>query len=338
MLEHITDLLIRKGYGLLDEDTEGILYRESKDCIWAVTLSFASNEDDTNAYIAIQRKIEFNLSTKFGKKVQCLHIVLAENGMFQGSEQYLIHKLSNVWLIAKDTGRLYVFDKQPVDFDNLRDEMESVLCHCIEHYKKEVAFRFTPVNTLIVIVNALVFVIITIIYGDFFATHDSDNMLAMGAMSYATIMDGAWYQIITSCFLHFGFIHLMNNMILLAYTGCELERKIGSLAYFICYMCSGIVGNLASLWYYHGQGEQVVSAGASGAIYGVIGALFVLLVVRQIKNPELSPTRLLVMIGITIYYGLTSAGVDNAAHIGGLIAGLIGGLLLSKISHYGKLE
>ena len=101
MLEHITDLLIRKGYGLLDEDTEGILYRESKDCIWAVTLSFASKEDDTNAYIAIQRKIEFNLSTKFGKKVQCLHIVLAENGMFQGSEQYLIHKLSNVWLIAR---------------------------------------------------------------------------------------------------------------------------------------------------------------------------------------------------------------------------------------------
>ena len=131
---------------------------------------------------------------------------------------------------------------------------------------------------------------------------------------------------------------MMNNMILLAYTGCELERKIGSLAYFISYMCFGIVGNLASLWYYHGQGRQVVSAGASGAIYGVIGALFVLLLVRQIKTPNLSPKRFLIMIGITIYHGLTSVGVDNAAHIGGLIAGVIGGLLLSKISHYGKLE
>lgn len=338
MLEHITDLLLRKGYVLLNDDTEGILYRECKDCVWAVTLSFASKEDDTNEYVAIQRKIEFMLSTKFCKKVQCLHIVLAENGMFQGSEQYLIDKLQNVWLIAEDIGRLYIFENQPVDFDNLRDDMESVLCHCVEHYRKEVAFRFTPVNACVLIVNALMLVIISLIHGDFFATHDSDIMLSMGAMSYATVTDGAWYQIITSFFLHFGFMHLMNNMILLAYTGCELERKIGSLAYFISYMCFGIVGNLASLWYYHGQGEQVVSAGASGAIYGVIGALFMLLVIRQIKTPNLSPTRFLIMIGITIYHGLTSTGVDNAAHIGGLVAGLIGGLLLSKISHYGKLE
>lgn len=338
MLEHITDLLLRKGYVLLNDDTEGILYRECEDCVRAITLSYASKEDDADEYIAIQRKVQFMLSTRCGKKVQCLHIVLAENGMFQGSEQHLIDKLQNVWLIARDTGRLYVFEKQPVDFDNIRDDVESVLFHCVEHYKKEVAFRFTPVNSFFVIVNALLLVIISIVYGDFFATHNSDNMLSMGAMSYATVMDGAWYQIITSFFLHFGFTHLMNNMILLAYMGCELERKIGSLAYFISYMCFGIVGNLASLWYYHGQGRQVVSAGASGAIYGVIGALFVLLLVRQIKTPNLSPKRFLIMIGITIYHGLTSVGVDNAAHIGGLIAGVIGGLLLSKISHYGKLE
>lgn len=338
MLEHITDLLLNRGYVLLDDETEGILYRECEDSIRVITLSDASGEDDTDEYIAIQRKIEFMLSSRFGRKVQCLHVVFTENGVFQDSEQHLIEKLQNVWLIAEDTGRLYIFEQQPADFDNLRGEIEGVLRHCVEHYKKEIAFRFTPVNSCILIVNVLVLIAISLIHGDLFATYDSEIMLSMGAMSYETVIDGAWYQLITSFFLHFGLVHLMNNMILLAYTGCELERKIGSLAYFIGYMCFGIVGNLASLWYYHGQGEQVVSAGASGAIYGVIGALFVVLVVRQVKTPNLSPNRFLIMIGLTIYHGCTSTGVDNAAHIGGLIAGLIGGLLLSKISHYGKLE
>lgn len=338
MLEHITDLLKQKGYVLLDDKTEGILYRECETHSYAITLSFASKEDDVDAYVAIQRKIEFTLATKLGKKVECLHIVLTKNGMFRGSEQLLIERLQNLWLIAEDTGRLYIFEKQPIDFDDLRNDLESVLCHCVEHRNNGVSFRFTPVNSCIVIINVLMVVVISLIYGDLFATYDTDVMLSVGAMSYETITNGAWYQIITSFFLHFGVTHLMNNMILLAYTGCELERRIGSFAYFVSYMCFGITGNLASLWYYHGQGEQVVSAGASGAIYGVIGALFVFLVIRQIKMPDLSPNRLLIMIGITIYHGFTSAGVDNAAHVGGLLAGVIGGLLLSKISRYGKLE
>lgn len=338
MLSHITEFLIHKGYATIDKETEGILFREDKNCVYAITLSYVDGEDDSDVYCEVQRKVEFTLATRFAKKVQCLHIVLTKDGMFEAAEQHLLEHLSNVWLIAADTGRLYIFERQPVDFDGIRNELEDVLKHCIDVYRREVAFRFTPVNSAIVILNVLAFVVITIMHGDLFATYDSNIMLRMGAMSYKTVMDGAWYQVITSFFLHFGFPHLMNNMILLAYTGCELERRVGSVTYLIMYLIFGIVGNVVSLVYYHGQGEQVVSAGASGAIYGVIGALLVLLVVRQIRSRDLSPTRIVIMVVISIYHGLASTGVDNGAHIGGLLAGIVGGFLLSKISRYGKLE
>ena len=84
--------------------------------------------------------------------------------------------------------------------------------------------------------------------------------------------------------------------------------------------------------------EYIVSAGASGAVFGVIGALFVVLLVNRTKAESMTPKRLLFMIIITIYYGMTTVGINNAAHIGGLLTGIFGGFLLSKISQYGKLK
>ena len=127
-------------------------------------------------------------------------------------------------------------------------------------------------------------------------------------------------------------------MLLLVYAGCQLEKIIGKIPYFILYIASGICGNVVSLWYYHSIGEYAVSAGASGAIFGVIGALLVVLFINRTKTAETTPKRLLFLAFITIYYGMTTIGVDNAAHIGGFICGIIGGFLLSKVSQYGKLE
>jgi len=338
LLLQIIELLMQRGYGSIDDETGGVLFRESEDKVFAVTLSYAAKDDSVEEYMLIQRRMEFMLGTRLRKKVECLHIILTEDGMFEDKENALIEHLSNVWYVARDTGRIYIFERQLTDFDNLRNELEDCLRRRAEYKKQNTAFKRTPVNIGIVITNIVVFLAIGLIYKDFFAVYNSDIMLAMGALSYETFVDGAWYQIITSFFLHFGFTHLLNNMILLTYAGCELERRIGSIPYLIIYMFSGVLGNVASLIYYHGQGEQVVSAGASGAIYGVIGALFVILVFRKSQSPSLSPMRLLVMIVLTIYHGITSVGVDNAAHIGGLLAGIVSGFLLSKILRYDKLK
>ena len=105
------------------------------------------------------------------------------------------------------------------------------------------------------------------------------------------------------------------------------------------YMLSGIVGNIASLWYYYQIGEtEIVSAGASGAVFGVVGCMAVYLFVSPSKNRNLTSRRLLAMALLTIYYGLTNVGINNAAHIGGFCFGIFGGFLLSKIFRCDKLE
>lgn len=327
-----------RGYTIVDNDVTTLWYREVEDMVYAVILSCESMKKNAEDYAVIQRRLEYILTTRFFKKVQCLHIVLTRDGMFRNAQKELLEQFENVWLVAEDTGQVYIFERQITDFDDIRRGLENTLQDFQRERKKERVHYITPVNAGIVALNIICFFLVIIINQDILAVYDADIMLSMGAQSYGTVMGGAWYQIITSLFLHFGMSHLVNNMLLLCYTGYELEKRIGSISYFFVYFASGMIGNIASLVYYHGQGEQVVSAGASGSICGVIGALLVILVIRQIRTPNLSPTRIFIMIALTIYHGITSTGVDNAAHIGGLVAGILGGFLLSKISRYDKLE
>lgn len=338
MVKQIATMLRSHGYCPLDENRPGVYIHETEQMLYMVTLNrFRSGYTCLQNYENILRQIEFMAVTRYQKPVSILNIMITENGMFEQTVYELLENMTNLWLVAKDTGRIYIFEKQLQDFDGLYEYLSTGLKYNEKSSRKARTFQFTPVNMIIVAVNIIIYLGIILLYGNTFAFYDTDFMLKMGAMSYNTVMAGQWYQIITSLFLHFGFDHLTNNMILLGYVGCELERRVGKIGYLILYFFSGIIGNVASLMYYGHVGGKVVSAGASGAIFGVIGALFVVLLVGHTKTKNLSPKRLLFMALITIYYGLTSVGVDNAAHIGGLFGGIIGGFLLSKISQYGKL-
>lgn len=335
MLERIVELLYQKGYRPLDSKDGGVLIRETDEIVYILALSTFRPELDAALYENAASRIIFNVATRYQKKVELLNLVAKESGMFQEDAMQFVEKLHNVWFIAKDTGRIYIFENQPSQFDDLYEYLDNG----IRDWKPEKnGFALTPVNMAIVALNVLCFILVIVLNGGYAATLDSDTMLRMGALSYDTFTSGKWYQIITSMFLHFGITHLFNNMILLIYAGCQLEQMVGKIRYLLLYMGSGIVGNAASLWYYHSIGEYAVSAGASGAIFGVIGALLVILAWNRTNNAETTPRRLFFLAFITIYYGMTTIGVDNAAHIGGLISGIFGGFLLSKVAQYGKLK
>ena len=168
-------------------------------------------------------------------------------------------------------------------------------------------------------------------------TEDAGFMLQHGAMYAPDIMyDGKYYELLTSIFLHFGFQHLMSNMISLGVMGWQLESVIGKIRYLIIYLISGIGGNLLSLAADMHEGEYAVSAGASGAIFGIIGALLYIAIRNYGRVGSVSGKGIVFMIVITFYYGYSNTGVDNYAHIGGLISGFLLAVILYHKS--GKRE
>lgn len=169
-------------------------------------------------------------------------------------------------------------------------------------------------------------------------TEDSTFMMEHGAMYVPYLMNGErYYTLITSMFLHFGFSHLMNNMVMLLVIGYSLEPEIGKIRFLLIYLGSGLMGNLVSAWFDVSQGSYAVSAGASGAIFGIVGALLYVAIRNHGRVGEISTRGLVLMAGLSLYYGFTAQGVDNAAHIGGLISGFLLAVLTywkHKPKHY----
>lgn len=184
-----------------------------------------------------------------------------------------------------------------------------------------------PCTVLLTIINVVVFSLLTL-QG---MTEDGMFLLEHGAMYVPrVIQDGEYYRFFTSVFLHFGFEHLMNNMVTLVLIGWNLESEIGKVKFLLIYILSGLGGNFLSAWYEVLKDDYSISAGASGAIFGVIGALLYVTMRNRGRIGEVSGRRLAFMIIISLYYGFTSSGVDNLAHIGGLVTGFVAGVLLYR--------
>ena len=181
-------------------------------------------------------------------------------------------------------------------------------------------FRKEPATIILVVLNALVFLALE--FTGF--SQDTVHMLDWGAAYTPCIVEeGETYRIFTSMFLHFGIEHLINNMLVLFVLGSRVERVIGSLRFAVIYFLGGIAGNVVSLLYDLKQGEAAVSAGASGAVFAVMGGMILVVLCNKGRLEDLSMRQILVLAVFSLYFGFTSSGVDNAAHLGGFLAGFI---------------
>ena len=109
--------------------------------------------------------------------------------------------------------------------------------------------------------------------------------------------------------------------------GSIFEKEAGKIRFLLCYFISGIGGNLLSLYWNTMHDRQIVSAGASGAIFGLMGGLFWIVFANRGRLGTLSGRGILIMVVLSLYFGFTSTGVDNLAHVGGLICGFLTALL-----------
>src|SRR5690625_3333458 len=206
--------------------------------------------------------------------------------------------------------------------DTLKDETDyykKKLAHYVsnEKRKQEDVFSYGKPRLVywLLLINILMYLYLEINGG----SESIDNLIKYGAKyNPAILMDGKWWRIVSSMFLHIGLIHLIMNMIAIYYLGVFVERIYGSFRFFIIYMLAGIGGGLASFAF-----SMNVSACASGALFGLFGALLFFGLIYKRLFFQTIGMNLLILIGINIVFGFTVPAIDNAAHIGGLITGFI---------------
>ena len=149
-------------------------------------------------------------------------------------------------------------------------------------------------------------------------------MLQHGAMYGPLVLqEREYYRLLTAVFMHFGISHIANNMLVLFVLGDNMERALGSVKYLIFYLLCGVGANVVSMAAGIHDPVPAVGAGASGAIFGVIGGLLYAVVVNHGKLEDLNTRQLVTTILFSLYFGYTSTGVDNVAHVAGLVIGIV---------------
>lgn len=227
---------------------------------------------------------------------------------------------SGHWIYNYTEGRLVIYENQPGTFFGAEKLFEP------ERVRTRQNYVFT-VNNFIILVNVVVFAVMAL-NGN---TQNTIYLYRCGGITPESLFeDHQVYRLFTSMFMHSGISHLVNNMIVLYFIGGTLEKYIGRVRYLIIYLLSGLLGGLISQIYYMAMAENVICVGASGAIFGAVGAMLTVVVVNHGRVENFTFPRLIIYVVLSIYLGFTSQGVSLSAHLGGLATGFFTALLLYR--------
>lgn len=184
--------------------------------------------------------------------------------------------------------------------------------------------RNIPIITyLIIAINVVIFILETLSGGSTNQTVAS----AYGAMYTPLVYNGQYYRLFTSMFLHFGVAHIAMNMYSFLNIGPSIEMLYGKIKFLIIYLLSGISGNLLVYFIDIHRGTYALNAGASGAIFGILGAYVALALSSRFRN-SLSLRSVLISVVIALLPGFFISGISLTAHVGGLVGGFLVALIL----------
>lgn len=202
------------------------------------------------------------------------------------------------------------------------------------HYKRKVLTqnlvdkhmqRFTPITYTLILINIVIWLCMILYLNRF-----SDvKLLEVGGLVHFNVVHGEWYRLISSMFLHFNFEHILMNMLSLFIFGKIVESIIGSWRMLIIYIISGLYGNFVSLSF----NTTTISVGASGAILGLIGSIFVIMYLSKNFNKKMIG-QLLIALVVLIVFSLFMSNINIMAHLGGFISGV----LITLIGYYFKTQ
>ncbi len=201
-----------------------------------------------------------------------------------------------------------LFMKITKDISKKNEEESKKAQHVFEQKKPIMTYLLIAINTVVFLAMYLL--------GE--GSRDVSTLIEFGANYGARVRDGEYYRLLTSAFVHIGLLHFFLNNYALYVIGSQIESFLGRFKYIVVYLLSAVMGNLLSIIF-----SNFISAGASGAIFGLFGALLFFGYHYRIYLGTVLKSQVIPLIALNLIIGFTISGIDNAAHIGGLIGGYL---------------
>ena len=279
-------------------------------------------ENESMLYSIIIAENSYNVSLydetyKYLKSLCNKNIVINEIVTIEGSYDYYEH----------DNMLIYSLRDKKVVYSSSSCKLLIPIINEMDITKKTNNKRdkYMMLTNILIAINLLVFLISAWISKNIFNI-DIYTLIIMGAKVNSLIDKGQVWRLITCAFLHGGLIHIFFNMYALKILGPEIEYVYGKVKYLVIYLLSAIAASIFSYIF----GPQSVSVGASGAIFGLFGAMLIFGIKHRKQMGKAYMMNILQVIFVNVIIGISSSNIANAAHFGGLIVGALIALLLGE--------
>lgn len=333
MYQSFINLLSEAGYKKFMSKIGPVYILEDSEKPQIVFVTYHKNQTKEPVYLLDYKDDLLEISETIfpEKQSDILCIMIVDDGLLM-ENQIVDDPYFSVWIQDEVSGKLYMNKGSEKKFEQLWHLIQELSESAKKEMEQEETFEktqwqelksfFTPINLGLIICNIIIFLLYKYV---------NPSIMEKGVVEWVSVFSRhEYYRFLTSVFLHFDWEHLFNNMIVLFLSGSFVERYLGSSKYFMSYLICGLSGSMLSFYFQIGGQTTVWSAGASGAIYGVLGILAVLLVRHRGKLEGIQGPGIFILVIGSIFQSYQTIGTDNWAHLGGLAAGIVLGILLKK--------
>lgn len=357
MVEQLSEYMLNEGYQRVMTNVPGILFlfrQEMQSVNVILVIEYQRGVYVTaDQYKLLKQQMHAIFTQQGAGELHVMTLIIAEN---PDVVRFVCGEEPFCWLIDPKEQRLVIYEHQVEDFYGVKGIVERFLESRAAqdgafdagmsdgrasnagapygrepgaggHYgrasdvgapqksRREILQALPWITIVLAAVNVLVY---------FICTWGTEVLYNKGDLAWRAVVEGKeYYRVYTSMFLHAGLSHLGSNMLVLYFLGEIIERRMGRIRYTLLYFLAGTGAAAASVWYQYETGSLIGSVGASGAIYGVLGAMLWFVVAGRGSFQGVTLTRMLVFLVYSMYSGLTSTNIDNAAHVGGLVCGFL---------------
>jgi rhomboid protease GluP len=293
-----------------DEQFEWDIYKTKRIVSTIKRKTFSFNMNVLSIFINLGDNV--HLKDSYGKNMDCILL----------NELKDIEKYENVKECFPSIEKVEEVNEKGIElFIKLTEEINKKNKEDAEKVD-EVFSKKKPIITYALIISNIIMFIMTLLAGGTLFDIDINTLYDFGGLvNYNNMSSPAeLYRVITSMFLHSGIIHLGFNMYSLYVLGPQLESFFGKFKFFMIYMLSGIIGGLVSMIF---QADNIVSIGASGAIFGLLGAFIFFGYYYRVYLGQVIKSQIIPLLILNLALGFMVAGINMFAHLGGLIGGVL---------------